>query len=477
MGSTRRELLAKSGSVVCGAYFGNSPRGIEQAIGSNPSSSTPQPPDQESFDAVLSEAYGELVLSPDRPYWAWEINATSDLMRIEFEVVPKEGSESPDVLVMTERGFSKYETKIENNSLVDGPLLSDATIDLGPFGEKALPLQPEPDNFHWRNFDEWLDSQQPWSEDSPMVRMNSLECLTHSSGGKIQESHAVEPDNYYVVFDWTDAVLSAANNSRSAADVSVRAINPKQEKIEVESSKEIKGLYSELPENQPQLIEVGRNVATAICGNVPQEFHSEPGEGLQETVPKASRVIAATNIVLAAMEDQLGYEASFAYRLSNRTSWSQWGLAMLPIVSSLQRLTQDACSVTEAERGNVVDEIEDMVLSLGILVADILAVQFGVVGRVASAVTRIAHKYLLGRVARTLGLNAYVVLLREIYMLTQSGIAEALQAIKQTTRGIAEEYDILGDEEVTRINSLQESDLEMSFPNTDYLSLGPQCQP
>jgi len=138
---------------------------------------------------------------------------------------------------------------------------------------------------------------------------------------------------------------------------------------------------------------------------------------------------------------------------------------------------EDACSVTEATPEDVVDEVEKMLMSLGILVADLLAAQFGVAGRAASFVTGMTHKYLLGFVARTLGLKAYVVLLRELYTLTRSGITEVLRAIKQITREIAEEYEFLSDEEVSRIDSLREDNLGSSSFDFGFLSLSPECHP
>jgi hypothetical protein len=133
--------------------------------------------------------------------------------------------------------------------------------------------------------------------------------------------------------------------------------------------------------------------------------------------------------------------------------------------------------VTAATPEDVVDEVENMLMSLGILVADLLAAQFSVAGRAASFVTGMAHKYLLGFVARTLGLKAYVVLLQELYTLTRTGITEVLQAIKQITREIAEEYKFLSDKEVSRIDSLSEDDLESSSFDFGFLTLSPECYP
>ena len=165
-----------------------------------------------------------------------------------------------------------------------------------------------------------------------MVEMHALECLTQSSTGTLQESHTVEPGDYHVVFDWTDDVLAEVSADRVAVDVSVRAVNPDLEQVEEETPKKIEALYSEFPRDRSPLIEVGRSFASAICGGVPEEFHSDPAEGLRETIPEAARVISALNAVFAIVEDQLGYDASFAYQLTKRTTtWTRWGLSVLPV--------------------------------------------------------------------------------------------------------------------------------------------------
>lgn len=475
---SRRRFLTKTGAVVGGACLVSSGTSLGQSSGSDSDLPTPQAPDGESLEAVISEAYGELVLSSDRRYWEWEIDGETDEMMIEYEVRPREGFDSPDVLVMTESGYEQYETKVGGYPILDGPLFSYETHRLGPLGELTFPAHYHGENVHLENIQKWAQSQQVWSEQSSIVEMYALECLTQSSTGTLQESHTVESGDYYVVFDWTDDVLADVSADRVAVDVSVRAVNPDLKQVKEETPKKIEALYSGFPKNRSPLIEAGRNLASAICRGVPEEFHRDPAEGLQATIPETARVISALNTVFAIVEDQFGYDASFVYQLTKRTTtWTRWGLSVLPVVSSLSQLVEDACSVTEANPENVVDKVENMLMSLGILVADLLAAQFGVAGRAASFVTGMAHKYLLGFVARTLGLKAYTVLLRELYILTRSGVTEVLQAIKQITREIAEDYEFLSDEEVSRIDSLSEDDLESSAFDFGFLSLSPECHP
>ena len=73
------------------------------------------------------------------------------------------------------------------------------------------------------------------------------------------------------------------------------------------------------------------------------------------------------------------------------------------VVSSISRLLDDACTVPDASPSKVTQAVEDMLLSLGIVIADLLAAYFGMAGRGAKFVTWVAHKYLLEFIGRTLG--------------------------------------------------------------------------
>jgi hypothetical protein len=474
MDRSRRQFLTKSGAVIGGTYlFGT---GVVQGSDSESNLPTPQPPDGETLDIVYSEAYGELVLSSERRYWPFEIDGGLDEpMLIEYEVNPNEGFDTPDVLIFDEDDFGEYKTKVGRFPIVDGPLLTDNTYSLGPLGQISLPTKPHLENIHLDNIPKWRDSQLDWGEGSPQVDMYALECLTRESSSELMESHVVEPGDYFAVFDWTDDVLESTSKDRVSVDVSVRAVNPALEKVENEVPTKMEELYTGLPDEEPPLVEAGRDLASAICVEVPEEYH---GSNLEESVPEAAQVLSGLKIVLGLVEDQLGYDASLAYQLTNRTtSWTRWSMSLLPVVSSLSQLVDDACAVTEADQEEAVSEIENMLLSLGILIADLLATAFGVTGRVASFLVGKARKYLLGFVARTLGLKAYVVLLKELLTLTRSGISEVLAVIKRISREISEKYDLLVEDEVERVEALDEEELDSSSFDFDFFSLSPECSP
>jgi len=474
MDRSRRQFLTKSGAVIGGSYLLGT--GRVQGADSESDLPTPQPPDGETLDIVYSEAYGELVLSSERRYWAFEIDGGWDEpMLIEYEVNPNKEFDTPDVLIFDEDDFGEYKTKVGRFPIVDGPLLTDNTYSLGRLGQISLPTKTHRENIHLDNIPKWGDSQVDWGEDSPQVDMYALECLTRESSSELIESHVVEPGDYFAVFDWTDDVLEPTSKDRVSVDVSVRAVNPALEKVENQVPAKMEELYTGLPDEESPLVEAGRDLASAICVEVPEEFH---GSNLDEPVPEAAQVLSGLKIVLGLVEDQLGYDASLAYQLTTRTtSWTRWSMSLLPVVSSLSQLVDDACAVTEADPEEAVNEIENMLLSLGILMADLLATAFGVTGRVASFLVGMARKYLLGFVARTLGLKAYVVLLKELLTLTRSGISEVLAVIKRVTREIGEEYELLDENEVERVEALDEEELESSSFDFDFFSLSPECSP
>jgi hypothetical protein len=287
----------------------------------------------------------------------------------------------------------------------------------------------------------------------------------------------IEPEsgNYYVVFDWTDDILQEPNTERVSAQVSLRATEPiDEEKIEETAMDSMEQLYGRMADQPSPVVETAVNVAKAICSQVPDAFQDVSVSEINDVAPQAGQLVSSVNIVLTILKNQLGFDSSILRRLTAQTSaWTRWGLSVLPVASSLDQLLDDACTVAEAEPAEVTEDVENMLMSLGIVVADLVAAYFGVAGRAARFVVGLAHKYLLGFVARTLGLKTYLVLLRELYTLTLSGIKEVLSAIKTVTRKIAREYDWLDEEDVETVESLDEESLGSLDVDIDLFS--PEC--
>jgi hypothetical protein len=424
---------------------------------------TPTPPEEYPIEAVINEAYGELVLSPDRPYWIWPICSTSDLMTIEYEVRPEDDAQAPSVLVVDDLGLEEYQIRANSYPITDGPLFSPTTIDVPLYGEWEFPYGFNGEHLHPENIPKKGRSLNDWNEEQKLVDYYTVDCLTSASSDAVRKRRTIELEsgNYYVVFDWTEDVLQEPDTERVSSQVSLRASEPiDEEEVEETATASMEQLYGQVADQPSSVVETVVDVAKAICTQVPDAFQDVSVSEINDVAPEAGQLVSSVNIVLTILENQLGFDSSILRQLTARTSaWTRWSLSVLPVASSLDQLLDDACSVADAEPAEVTDEVEKMLMSLGILVADFVAAYFGVAGRAAKFGVGLAHKYFLGFVARTLGLKTYLVLLRELYTLTLTGIKEVLSAIKAVTREIAREYDWLDEEDVETVESLDEESL------------------
>ncbi|WP_254538593.1 hypothetical protein [Halomarina litorea] len=437
---------------------------------------TPTAPDQPAHDAVIAEAYGELVLNANRPYWVWPVCSISDPVTIEYEVRTSNRTATPSILVADDEGFRKYETKVRDHPLIDGPLISTTTEDLGRLGSWDVPTGVNTENVHPWNLFKQGDSRQPWDEDSSIVDLYTLQCLNSAETGSVRRHHTIEPGRYYVIFDWTDGVLHSPTDDQVAAQVSLRASHSVEDQVTETAPATMAQLYGQLAGGSSPVVTTAVSLAEAICRQVPEEFQDVSLTEINAVAPRTGQLVSSVNLVLTIVADQLGFSPSIMDRVTARTSvWTRWGLSVLPVASSIDQLLNDACAVAAADPAEVTDDVENMLMSLGILVADLVAAYFGVAGRAGAFVTRFAHKYLLGFVARTLSLRTYLVLLRELYTLTRSGVAEVLRMIKAVTRTIARKYEFLSDDDIESVEKLDRRSLHSLDLDIDLFSLSPEC--
>jgi hypothetical protein len=215
-------------------------------------------------------------------------------------------------------------------------------------------------------------------------------------------------------------------------------------------------------------------LAESVCAAVPEEVHDLSDSQINEVAPEAGQLVAGVNGVLTVLAEEFGYSPAVLHSFTDWASTvTRWGMTVLPVASSLNQFLDDACTVAETSPDEATDVVEDMLLSLGILIADVVMAKFGVAARAARFTTRIAHKYLLGYLARSLGLKSYLVLLREVFTLTLGTLKAALREIKELTRAIGRKYDFLSDKEVRTVERMDEDSL-LSL-DIDLLSLNPEC--
>ncbi|WP_049930952.1 hypothetical protein [Halosimplex carlsbadense] len=424
---------------------------------------------------MINEVYGELVLSPDCPYWIWPICSTSDLVRIEYEVRPEDDAKAPSILIVDDLGLEEYQIRANSYPIMDGPLISSTVINVPWYGEWEFSYGYNGENFHLKNIPKKGRSLNDWGEEQKLVDYYTIECLTYSSSDAVQIRRIIKPElgNYYLVFDWTDDIPQEPDTERVSVQVSLRATEPiDEEVIEETATASVELLYGRVADQRSPVVETAVNVARAICSQAPDAFQGVSVSEINDVAPQAGQLVSSVNIVLTILENQLGFDPSIRRRLTTQMSaWTRWGMFVLPVASSFDQLLNDACTVAEAEPAEVTEDVENMLMSLDIVVADLVAAYFGGAGRAARFVVGLAHKYLLGFVARTLGLKTYLVLLRELY--TLSGISEVLSAIKAVTREIAREYDWLDEANVETVESLNEESLWSLDWGLDLFS--PEC--
>lgn len=464
MRSSRRRFLTTSAAALTFPVVG----GAQVTTAEQSGQITPSSPESNPVDPVMAEIYGELQLPQDDPFWTWDIPYFSDDAIIEYEVRPKDGDHLPDVLVVDDDGLEKYRTQVASI-----PLYDTRSRDLGWFGSVPWPV------VYFDNIPRKLDQVQPWDVEGGMVDIETLDCLTNAQPRR--DANVIAGGDYHLVFDWTDEVLSNPGNEDVTVEVSARVRRNKPEEAAEVAPAQASTLYTTVGAAESPVVEAMVPVAEAICSRVPDKMKTLSVEDVQTEAPRAVEAVAVTRIVFAVLDDKFGYTPTFVRQLLDGAStWARWGRSALPVVNSIDHVIDDACRVVGAEPGAVTDAVEDLLLSLGILVADLLMAKFGLVSRVASFGVKRAHTYLLGVIGEVLGLKAYLVLLRELYNLLEMGIQQTLRKIKSFTRDI-EEHGFLTDDEVATVQEFeQEEDLQSLDSGWDLrvgpLNPSPECQ-
>lgn len=477
---TRRQVLSTTTAVASTSYLPT------QATISNASSRSCQPygqadlptptePDDFSHEEVIAEAYGKLKLTPDRPYWAFPVCSYSDPITIEYEVRPENSTATPSILVVDGDGLDEYQTKIEPASVITGPIFYKTTIDLPLIDPFEIPTGVRWENINFWNLLNFGKRNQLWTEGSAAIDLHTVSCLNSADIGPVTDTHTIESGQYYVVFDWTDDVLQPTSEDETTVHVSLRASHPTETPVTDTVPAALKTLYNRFSA-ESSVLEVAVPLAEAVCSGVPNNIHDLPVSEINQTAPQAGQLIAAVNAVLTILDQELEYAPAFTRSLVNQTSaLTRWGMSAVPVASSLTQFLDDACEVADAAPDVVTEDVENMLVSLGIFVADLAIAKYGLAARVARFTTGMAHKYLLGFLARVLGLETYLMLLREVYTMTLGGVKAVLGRIKEVTKEIGRQYNFLSEEEVERVQEMDEDSLLSLNVDIDWFSLNPEC--
>ncbi|GAB3665081.1 hypothetical protein [Halopiger thermotolerans] len=305
--------------------------------------------------------------------------------------------------------------------------------------------------------------------------LHTVSCLNSSDFGPVAEAHTIEPGQYYMVFDWTDDVLQSTSDDETTVHVSLRASHPTEIPASDTVPAALKTLYNSFSA-ESSVSDVVVPLAEAVCSGVPDELHDLPVSEINQVAPQAGQLVAAVNAVLTILGQELEYAPAFTQSLVNQASaLTRWGMSAIPVASSLTQLLDDACKVAHASPDTVTDSVENLLMSLGIFVADLALAKYGLTARIARFATGMAHKYLLGFLARVFGLETYLLLLREVYTITLGGIKAVIGRIKDVTKEIGRQYDFLSKEEVETVQEMDEDSLLSLNMDIDWFSLNPEC--
>ncbi|WP_226005979.1 hypothetical protein [Natrinema salinisoli] len=470
MSLSRRQLLSAS---TTGAISLSLAGTVQAAAGSASSDDARSdlPTSDSPVDSVITETQQEFDLSEDDPYKAYTFPRFDETAVIEYEIRPEESGAEPDVLVLDHYGFSEYEVQVGSY-----PVLGSKMVNLGRFGTHQFPT------IHMDNIGKWWQQRQKWDVES-IVNIKALDCLTEERA--TQAAHRIGEGTYNIVFDWSSKVLAEPADDSTTVDVLIRARYREEETAVDEATDEIASFYTLLPGSE-SLAQTMVQIADEICSQVPAEMDGLTADDIDDDVSGAERTASVLQSVLEVIENKTGYSAPLAEALLEETArWTRWTGQVLPVVSTVEELLDDSCAVSQSDPDTVTGDVENMLMSMGILVAEIVMIKYGLVSRAASFAVRKLDTYLLGVVREVLGLKTYLVLLRELYMTLEYGIEEILGMIEDITRDVVKTQRFLSDRDVDDVSVVEDMDdeddlKELSFERNWHLGPfdpSPECHP
>lgn len=423
------------------------------------------------IDSVITETRQEFDLSEDDPYRAYTFPRFDETAVIEYEIRSEESGAEPDVLILDYFGFSEYEVQVGSY-----PLLGTARVDLRRFGTHSFKV-PNLENV-WKR----LQQRQRWDVES-VVNIKALDCLTEKQA--TQAAHRIGTGTYNIVFDWSSKVLAEPEDDGTTVDVLIRARYRDEETAVNEATDEIASFYTLLPGSE-SLAQTMVQIADGICSRVPAEMDGLAADDIDDDVSGAERTASVLQSVLEVIENKTGYSAPLSEGLLEETAtWTRWTGQVLPVVSTVEEPLDDSCAVSQSDPDTVTGDVKNMLMSMGILVAEIVMIKYGLVSCAASFAVRKLDTYLLGVVREVLGLKTYLMLLRELYMTLEYGIDKILGTIEDITRDVVDTQKFLSDGDVDDVSVVKDMDdkddlEELNFDSDWHLGPfdpSPKCHP
>lgn len=429
---TRRACVAFSGALLSGALAGCSAKNSSNETESPTERSTdtpidtptevreplpditePEVPREESSEYVVKEAYGELVLTSEKPVWTFEVpEGDSDCTKLEYEV---------DILDGDSRSFDIF-----------------GLIDKGAYNSRY--------DFWRENLREEIRGRSAeFSEDL------NADLSTEVTDGSDRVSHK-NPSGWgseHVELLAFDAADHLSEHEYIRVRVAIRVVDFVPGDVQQGVDDNLKATFAEMG------VDAADGLANSICTTFDVGDISMPAEDEEIYAPEHDGAIIDT-VVQILDRVELYSELSLGpitESFDRVESWARFGSSFVPIVGSVLEVHSAACELDDGEA--TVEERELFLSRIGILVVEVLLSVFGVVGKASLKATRAIDRH-FAWIKEFTGLRTYLVLLREVYLVIYEGFHEVLEQIKD----YVENTEILNLSERGRIMSLEPTDLQ-----------------
>lgn len=258
--------------------------------------------------------------------------------------------------------------------------------------------------------------------------------------------------------------------------MSIWARNLVDEQVEKETQEILQQFYSELSSGTKDTIQTLDSLAESVCQELSLEYGSTDLENIEDAPTETYQAASTASKLLELIENGTDFESSRLNSvISNVSTWTQRGVAVVPLLGSMSEVYAAACTVSAQQAVPTTEQIQDLLLSLTMFIVELLLTYYGVTSKISRLVVTAMDKYLLGLLKQTLGLEMYIFLLRESLVLLYDDIENVLSTIE----GLTEDIDELNDEFFTDKEKDQVDDLDtrQDLFDTEFLDDSHTCKP
>lgn len=403
-------------------------------------------PQQSAPDPVFKEAYGEVVLNDeftDNKYCIWKVfSAECFELSYEARVTGPDYGEL-DILVVPAGEGEKYRDKVQS----DGDGIIDSAVDSAT--DKGTRIGDYREALTVKGLRRRYDNE-------------SLHTKTAKLG----------PGEYYVIFDRTD-VATQPTNKYVSAEIAIWARKLVDEKVEDQARDVLTAFYNSLADDTQETIQLADDLAESICQTISLDYTRTTLQKIGDAPSKTYQATATIENLLDLLKAKTGFHSPLLYETtSTARTWTNRGATLVPILGSLLEVVNAACTVADQQAVPTVEQVEDFLLKLALLLAELVLARFGVTRKLSHQIISALERYLLGYLKEVLSLEMYVFLLRELFLLLNEGL-DIVRRIKDITDAIADlPEDFFSEDERGVIDSMER---EKDLFNIGILDDGQSC--